>query len=93
MKIRKLFQGWRASWTWQWQNTLLSKMIWGTLCHIGIEAGTYKGNYIELTVVILGMGFYIEWYPPTDGHTEFIDDMNQRIAETKQQLGITEETS
>lgn len=93
MKIRKLVQGWRASWIWQWQNTLPAKMIWFSPCHIGLEGGTYKGNYIELTVVILGAGFDIQWYPPTESQKEFLDDMNERIAETKEQFGITEDST
>jgi len=93
MKMRKLFQGWRARWIWEWRNTLRAKMIWATFCHIGLEAGTYKGNYIELTVVVLGAGFLVEWYPPTEGQKEFVDDMNERVAEAKAQLGITEEAT
>lgn len=93
MKIRKLFQGWRFSWCWYWQNTLAAKMIWATFCHIGIEAGTYKGNYIELTVVILGAGFDVQWYPPTESQDEFIDEMNERVAEAKEQFGITEDAT
>jgi len=91
MKIRKLFQGWEFRWYWYWQNMSATKMFWATFCHIGIEAGIYKGKYIELTVVILGAGFGVHWYPPTESQDEFIDEMNERVAEAKEQFGITED--
>ncbi|MCK4788094.1 MAG: hypothetical protein KAV87_30390 [Desulfobacteraceae bacterium] len=65
MKMRKLFQGWHGSFVWEWSHW--SKTIYLTPCHIGLEAGTYIGSYVELTVVILGVGFYVKWYPPTEG--------------------------
>lgn len=83
MKIRKLIHGWRASFIWEWSHLFRTKMFYFTPCHVGFEAGTYKGNYIELVVVVLGVGFYVEWYPPTDNKKEFFDGMNAIIAEHK----------
>lgn len=91
--IRKLFQGWRVSFIWEWSHLFRSKMIYFTPSHVGLEAGSYKGNYVELVFVILNVGFYLEWYPPSGGRKEFIDDMNEKIAEAKEQFGITEETT
>ena len=85
MKMRKLFQGWQGHFIWEWRHWFRSKMIYLTPCHIGLEAGTYTGSYIELTVVILGVGFYVKWYPPTEGKKEFIDGMNEIIANHKKQ--------
>ena len=63
-----------------------SKTLYFTPCHIGLEAGTYIGSYIEMTVVILGVGFYVKWYPPTEGKKEFMDDMNEAMASVEKQL-------
>lgn len=93
MNMRKLFQGWHVCFIWEWRQWFRGKTIYLTPCHIGLEAGTYIGDYIELTVVILGAGFYVKWYPPTEEKKEFMDDMNERIAGVKEQFGITEEAT
>ncbi len=91
--IRKLFQGWSAHFIWEWRWFFGSYGFCFTPCHVGLEAGTYIGGYIELTVVILGVGFYIQWHPPTERRQEFIDEMHDAMASVKKQYGITEDAT
>ena len=93
MKIRKLFQGWYVSFIWEWRHFFQGKMVYFTPCHIGLEAGTYIGGYIEMTVVILGVGFYVKWYPPTEGKEEFLGEMREAMANVRKQHGITEDAT
>jgi len=67
-------------------------MIYFTPCHIGLEAGTYIGGYIELTVVILGVGFYVKWYPPTEGKEEFLGEMREAMDSVQKQFDTEEAT-
>jgi len=78
---------------WEWRWFARSKMVYFTPCHVGLEAGTYIGGYIELTVVILGLGFYIRWHPPTERRQEFIDEMHEAMASVKKQYDITEDAT
>ncbi len=93
MGMRKLFQGWHGKFIWEWPWFFRSKIVYFTPCHIGLEAGTYIGNYIELTVVILGVGFYVKWYPPTDGKEEFLGEMREAMDSVREQFDITEEAT
>lgn len=91
--MRKLFQGWRGQFVWEWRWLSQAKMIYFTPCHIGFEAGTYVGSYIELTVVILGVGFYIRWHPPTEGRKAFMDQMHEAMANVRKQSDIMEDAT
>ncbi len=63
-KIRRVINGWNFAWMWHWNAPRAGKgrLVNFDILHIGLEAGRYKGNYAELTVVVLGVGFYVEWY-------------------------------
>jgi len=91
MMIRKLFQGWGGSWIFEWRWFFQSKIFYFTPCHVGLEAGTYIGGYFEMTVVILGVGFYIKWHPPTEGKKEFMDGMNEAMKNVRKDFDITED--
>ncbi len=91
MKLSKLFQGWSINFVWEWSHW--SKTIYLTPCHIGLEAGTYVGSYIELSVVILGVGFNCRWYPPTESKDEFLKEMDEAIASARKEYGLTEDAT
>ncbi len=98
MMIRKLFQGWSINFVWEWpwffgSKLKRSEMVYFTPCHIGFEAGTYIGSYIELTVVILGVGFYVKWYPPTEGKEEFLGEMREAMSSVRKQIDMEEEAT
>lgn len=84
-QIRRVIHGWRGSWIWEWRYVLKCKTLNVDFCHVGLEAGTYKGTYVELTVVILGAGFYVEWYDRLT-RSVFSAEMEQTMAEVKSQL-------
>jgi len=88
-KIRRVIHGWNFAWMWHWRSAKCDsgRMVNFDILHIGLEAGGYKGNYAELTVVIFGMGFYVEWY---DQLTRSVwgAEMDQRVAECKEALNL-----
>ncbi len=90
MMIRKLFQGWTLNFVWEWRHW--SKTIYFTPCHVGLEAGTYVGSYIELIVVILGVGFYLRWYPPTEGRKAFMNEMHAAMESVRKDFDMEEAT-
>lgn len=66
-------------WRWNWVNF--------DFCHLGFEAGRCEGTYIEIIVVILGVGAMIEWHD-RQTRVRWLAQMDQRVAEAKESMGI-----
>ncbi len=88
-KIRRVIHGWNIAWLCHWRSAKCDKgrMVNFDILHIGLEAGGYKGKYAELTVVVLGVGFYLEWYDQLS-RSVWGAEMEQRVAECKEALKL-----
>lgn len=84
-------RSWSLFWINQWPEWF-EELNWRnfTFVQCSVEHGSYKGRYIEIEVVLLGLGFVFEWWDRSS-RAAFHADMDQRISEAREQMGLTDD--
>ena len=96
MNIKRINEGpsqWSMSWINLWPNPFdLRRYNWINfeVIRLGFEWGKIEGIYLEVTLIVMGLGINIDWHDRTS-RSVFLADMDQRVAEAKDAMGLRDE--